>query len=87
MTIRPWGKHLSKLDCKQWSEEWNRHVDEYIALGRDRRSRVDIELAAKIGLHGGPLYRRCEAEGCTKVESRDVDRMKCCGNCKLVRAA
>lgn len=85
MLCRPWGKHLSKVECKEYSEEWNKLVDDYISLRRDRRSRLDIELAAKIGLHGGPLYRHCEAKGCKKVERRDVDKMKCCGSCKLVR--
>ena len=59
-------------------------MDEYIILGKDPRPRLDIELAAKIGLHGGPLYRRCESRDCNKVEGRDVDKMKCCAKCKLV---
>lgn len=65
--------------------EWNRAVDQYMAMQTDFRSRFDIELAAKIGPHGGPLYKHCEAEDCDKVEPRDVEKMKCCAQCKLVR--
>lgn len=65
-------------------EEWNSAVEKYIISGVDGRSRFDIELEAKIGMSGGPLYKKCEAEGCTNVEGREVEKMKCCGSCKLV---
>lgn len=64
--------------------EWNEAVDKYIATQGDPRPPFEIALQAKIGIHGGPLYRHCEAEGCSKVEDRDVDKMKGCGKCKLV---
>lgn len=64
--------------------EWNGAVDRYIATKKDPRPRFDIELEAKIGPHGGPLYRECEAEDCDRVECRDVEKLKCCGSCKLV---
>lgn len=57
--------------------------DEYIASSKDTRERFDIERMSKIGLHGGPLHRRCEASGCDKFGHRDVEKMQCSG-CKLV---
>lgn len=39
-------------------ELFNAAVDSYIAAGVDRRSMLEIECAAKIGLSGGPLYYR-----------------------------
>lgn len=64
--------------------EWNAAVDLYIKDGRDSRPLFDIELQAKIGPDGRPMYKKCEAEGCQKIEKRDVDKMKCCGACKRV---
>lgn len=81
---RPWLGRLSKVESKKRMEEWNHSVEEYIKSSGDTRQKFDIELEAKIGMSGGPLYERCEAEGCPKVESRDVDKMKCCGSCKMV---
>lgn len=65
-------------------DEWNRAVDKYMASGVDPRPRFDIELQSKIGMTGGPLYKICEADNCKKAEGREVDKMKCCGSCKLV---
>jgi len=81
---RLWLGQLSKVECKKRMDEWNGAVDKYIASGKDLRPKIDIELAAKIGMNGGPLYKRCEAESCDRVEVRDVEKMKCCGSCKLV---
>lgn len=81
---RPWLGRFSKVECKKRMDEWNHSVDEYIRSSGDPRSKFDIELEAKIGIGGGPLYKKCEAEGCTKVESRDVVQMKRCRSCKMV---
>ncbi|KAJ7640858.1 hypothetical protein DFH06DRAFT_624075 [Mycena polygramma] len=51
---------------------WNDAVDAYIASGVDRRAPEIIEAAAKVGVSGGPLWRRCEAPGCTEVENKDL---------------
>ena len=58
---------------------WNEAVDKYIEVSGDPRPRLHIERAAKVGPHGGPLYRHCEAEDCERVEGRDVETLKCCG--------
>ncbi|KAJ3483895.1 hypothetical protein NLI96_g6008 [Meripilus lineatus] len=81
---RPWLGRFSKVECKKRMDEWNHSVDEYIRSSGDPRSKFDIELEAKIGIGGGPLYKKCEAEGCTKVESRDVVQMKRCRSCKMI---
>ncbi|KAJ3551211.1 hypothetical protein NM688_g4836 [Phlebia brevispora] len=81
---RPWENQLSKVEAHKRMDEWNKAVDEYIEVKGDKRPRFDIELKAKIGADGGPLYRHCEAEGCTKVEQRDVEKMKCCSGCKKI---
>ena len=81
---RPWEGQISKVEGKKRMDEWNNQVDRYIATAGDPRPRFDIELQAKIGIHGGPLYRRCEAEDCDRVEVRDVEKLKCCGSCKMV---
>ncbi len=67
-------------------DEWNALVDEYIASGKDRRSRFDIERLSKIGAHGGPLYRECEADECKLYEVRDVETLRKCSGCKIVSA-
>lgn len=64
--------------------EWNGLVDEYIATGKDIRPRIDIERMSKIGVHGGPLYRQCEADGCDRYEGIDIQTLKHCAGCKLV---
>ncbi len=84
--LRPWAGQISKQECKIRMDEWNKAVDQYIALGKDKRAKSQIELEAKIGMSGGPLYRYCEASDCPRVEGRDVEKMKCCSGCKLVRA-
>ncbi|EFN55227.1 hypothetical protein CHLNCDRAFT_134489 [Chlorella variabilis] len=45
-------------DQQRRMELFNAAVDSYIAAGVDRRSMLEIECAAKIGLSGGPLYYR-----------------------------
>ncbi|KAF9066082.1 hypothetical protein BDP27DRAFT_1057660 [Rhodocollybia butyracea] len=64
-------------------QEWNATVDRYIALGRDSRSKRDIERAAKIAHSLGALYRSCEAHGCGKAETEDVDKLLTCSGCKM----
>ena len=65
-------------------DEWNEGVDKYIATQGDSRSREVIERCAKIALDGGPLYKRCEAASCERVEGVDVDHLKRCSKCKRV---
>ena len=84
--VSVWTGQLSKIESKRRTDEWNAAVDAYVASGRDPRRLFDVELHAKIGLNGGPLYKHCEAQGCGNVEKRDVEKMKCCGSCKLVRS-
>lgn len=78
----------SRAESKERMDEWNTLVDSYINSTKDARSRFEIELFAKIGMDGGPLYKRCEAQSCTNVEVRDVTpgQMKRCSACKLVSA-
>ena len=66
---------------------WNELVDAYIATGEDPRPPFEIEVEAKIGLNGGPLYRRCEADGCHRLQGRDADSVFCCGGCRRVSAS
>ena len=65
--------------------KWNADVDAYISESSDKRSTFDIELEAKIGWHGGPHYKRCEAKGCVNTEGREIEKMKRCSGCKRVR--
>ncbi|KAF5368927.1 hypothetical protein D9758_002888 [Tetrapyrgos nigripes] len=81
---KPWSGILSKLEGHKRMSEWNKEVDRYIETMHDPRNRIDIEVESKIGPHGGPLYRFCEAEDCDKVEGRDLDKMKACSQCQLV---
>ncbi|KAJ7461478.1 hypothetical protein FB451DRAFT_1268301 [Mycena latifolia] len=63
--------------------EWNEAVDAYIASGVDKRASGVIEAAAKIGLAGGPLYRKCEAARCANMESSNSAKVfSHCGGCK-----
>jgi hypothetical protein len=64
---------------------WNQAVDDYIASGVDHRGRRIIENAAKIGIAGGLLFRKCEANGCANIEGRDSVRLLVCAGCKTVR--
>lgn len=86
-TIRPWRDEFSKFQGKSRMERWNGYIDEYIASGQDKRPRFEIERLSKIGAHGGPLYRQCEAESCERYEGRDVAAFKLCSGCKLVRVS
>ena len=52
-------------------EKWNALVDEYIATGKDKRPRFEIERLSKIGSHGGPLDRQCEAVSCSPWKVMD----------------
>lgn len=66
-------------------QEWNAAVDKYINSGVDPRPRSSIEAAAKIGISLGAMYRKCQADGCDKVEGRDIEKMSTCSRCKVVR--
>ncbi|KAJ7442658.1 hypothetical protein FB451DRAFT_1105628 [Mycena latifolia] len=82
----PWpqGRSISsKYDCRQKQNTWNAAVDKYIASGEDSRPRFEIEVAAKIGTSLGPLFRACEAEGCNKLEGRDIEKVSTCARCKM----
>ncbi|KAJ7284809.1 hypothetical protein C8J57DRAFT_1289539 [Mycena rebaudengoi] len=75
---RTGSRHFAELNQKQW----NTLVDEYIALGVDKRSKRDIEREAKIGTWNGALIRVCEGPGCGKVEEPTV-ALKMCTTCKM----
>lgn len=78
------GRRHRKRDCQENQERWNAAVDSYISQGKDMRTRVEIEQAAKIGLSGGALYRHCEGIGCNKIEGRNIEKLKPCSRCKMV---
>ncbi|KAJ6520225.1 hypothetical protein C8R45DRAFT_53599 [Mycena sanguinolenta] len=79
----PQGRSSSKHYCRQQQKEWNSAVDKYIASGADSRPRFEIESAAKIGISLGALHRVCEADGCEKVEGRDIEKVSTCSRCKM----
>ncbi|KAF5364996.1 hypothetical protein D9758_008095 [Tetrapyrgos nigripes] len=81
---KPWEGIISKIESYDSMREWNAHVDRYIATIPDPRPRIEIEIQSKIGPHGGPLYRFCEAKGCNKVEGRELEKMQGCAGCHLV---
>ncbi|KIY62813.1 hypothetical protein CYLTODRAFT_446995 [Cylindrobasidium torrendii FP15055 ss-10] len=83
---RPWVNVLSRVEGNTRMKEWNDQVDKFIANDMDplHRPRREIEIEAKIGGHGGPLYRRCENEDCEKIELIDVEKLQQCGGCKLI---
>ncbi|KAF5364887.1 hypothetical protein D9758_008106 [Tetrapyrgos nigripes] len=81
---RPWAGLLSKVEYYDRMREWNKIVDQYIATVPDSRTRIEIEIQSKIGPHGGPLYRFCEAEGCKTAEGRDLEKIQGCAGCQLV---
>ncbi|KAJ6490635.1 hypothetical protein C8R47DRAFT_453942 [Mycena vitilis] len=73
---------MSKMDVNDSTRMWNAAVDEYIASGVDSRPTDIIENAAKVGLAGGPLYRRCEAGGCPSLEYRKGVKLSLCSRCE-----
>ncbi|KAJ7640799.1 hypothetical protein DFH06DRAFT_1215271 [Mycena polygramma] len=77
-----WNEVDSKIDGKVSMSKWNQAVDDYITSGVDHRGRRVIENAAKIGSTGGPLFRRCEANGCANVEGRESVKLLLCSGCK-----
>lgn len=81
---RPVDGRLPRNEGKMLSGVWNATVDEYIALGKDRRSTLEIEQAAKLDADFGPLWKRCEASGCTEIEYPGR-KMKACAGCKRAR--
>lgn len=80
---RPMDKLYTKALLKMLSEYWNAEVDEYIASGVDKRSTLMIEQAAKLDPDFGPLWKRCEAPGCSVAERPGL-KMKSCSACKRV---
>ncbi|KAK7462883.1 hypothetical protein VKT23_007462 [Stygiomarasmius scandens] len=81
---RPYQRQLTKQEEQRHMQEWNAAIDRYIETSSDSRSRTEIEIATKIASHGGPLFRRCEADGCEKVEGRDIEKMQKCSQCGLI---
>jgi hypothetical protein len=66
---------------------WNAVVDQYILTASDeKRSKVEIERAAKIGSSNGALYRHCEGQGCDKMEGQGRVTLSQCTKCKIVSA-
>ncbi|KAK7032911.1 hypothetical protein R3P38DRAFT_2773413 [Favolaschia claudopus] len=53
---RPRARKRSRELCEGDQAQWNALVDEYIETQSDKRSRYDIERAAKIGVWHGALY-------------------------------
>ncbi|KAF9560364.1 hypothetical protein CPC08DRAFT_708165 [Agrocybe pediades] len=77
-------KTAARLLRSAQQTNWNACIDKYIALGVDKRSRFDIERAAKISQWGGPYIRDCEFAECGKVEFRDVEKMRQCAKCQII---
>ncbi|KAF9471245.1 hypothetical protein BDN70DRAFT_901489, partial [Pholiota conissans] len=77
------GHNFSRRIQEECQQRWNALIDEYITLGVDYRSKFEIERAAKIGVRAGALVRKCEGQGCWKVERRDVEALKICAKCRL----
>ncbi|KAH9838290.1 uncharacterized protein C8Q71DRAFT_722513 [Rhodofomes roseus] len=75
-----WG---SKVWGKEVASFWNRTVDDYIALGTDTRSKSNIGRAAKLDPFFLPLWKRCEATGCTKIDRPGLT-MKRCRGCQRI---
>ncbi|KAJ7754504.1 hypothetical protein B0H16DRAFT_1418206 [Mycena metata] len=83
--IAPSPSAIRAIPKPQWLQSmktWNSAVDAYIASGVDHRAPETIEAAAKIGYAGGPLWCKCEGEGCSKMESRDAEAFPRCSGCK-----
>jgi hypothetical protein len=78
------GYTFSLIYLIPFHQEWNTAVDKCIASGVDSRSRSEIEEAAKIGISLGAMYRACEADGCNKVEGRNIEKVSTCARCKIV---
>ncbi|KAJ7664280.1 hypothetical protein B0H17DRAFT_1336711 [Mycena rosella] len=74
---------MPKTEWIKVMETWNDAVDAYIAFDAAERPPEIIEAAAKIGLTGGPLYRKCEGAGCANTESsKSAEAFSCCSGCK-----
>ncbi|KAJ7927448.1 hypothetical protein B0H13DRAFT_2653444 [Mycena leptocephala] len=81
-SVPGWIDVTSKVDGKALMGHWNQAIDDCIASGVDHRGWRIIENAAKIGIAGGPLFRKCEANGCANIEGRDSVRLLVCAGCK-----
>ncbi|KAF9471246.1 hypothetical protein BDN70DRAFT_869315 [Pholiota conissans] len=79
----PFGSNFSRKIQEGGMRTWNSLVDQYIEEGTDKRSKFDIERAAKIGIRAGALIRTCEGVGCCKVERRDIEALKSCAKCNI----
>ncbi|KAJ7461481.1 hypothetical protein FB451DRAFT_1044251, partial [Mycena latifolia] len=81
--ISPSAVHtMSKIELNDSIRLWNEAVDVYIGSNVDPRKPEVIENAAKVGLAGGPLHRRCEASGCRKLDGRSGVKLLRCNGCK-----
>lgn len=83
---RPQGRTLDKETCVEVQTRWNHAIDEYISHGTDKRQKIEIERAAKIGRSLGALYKKCEGVNCERQEGKDIDKLVCCSKCKIVSA-
>ncbi|KII86011.1 hypothetical protein PLICRDRAFT_44466 [Plicaturopsis crispa FD-325 SS-3] len=86
LRMRPSGRRQRELSRHMYTllqEAWNAAVDAYIGLGTDARPKEEIERSAKIGIFHGALYRRCEGPQCTKLEGRDIAKLKTCARCSI----
>ncbi|KAJ7114086.1 hypothetical protein C8R44DRAFT_796262 [Mycena epipterygia] len=72
---------MSKVELNNAIRLWNEAVDVYVASKVDRRKPETIENAAKVGLAGGPLHRRCEAASCPSLEDRKGVKLLRCSRC------
>lgn len=75
---------MSKVELNNAIRLWNEAVDVYVASKVDRRKPEAIENAAKVGLAGGPLHRRCEAASCPNLEDRNGVKLLRCSRCNTV---
>ncbi|EMD31354.1 hypothetical protein CERSUDRAFT_89230 [Gelatoporia subvermispora B] len=66
-----------RRDVEKFVETWNAAIDYYITHGVDKRETYEIERNAKLGKNLGALIARCEADGCSAVESRSVRLLRC----------
>ncbi|KAJ6453459.1 hypothetical protein C8R47DRAFT_1168000 [Mycena vitilis] len=80
----PQGRTSSKHYCRQRQKEWNAAVlEKYISSGVDARPVSEIEEAAKVGVSLGAMYRAYEADGCGKVEGRNIEKVFTCAGCQM----
>ncbi|KIM82689.1 hypothetical protein PILCRDRAFT_7602 [Piloderma croceum F 1598] len=81
----PWptGKQRSKIFCRDRQMRWNALVDEYIQTSSDKRPKIEIERAAKLGSSLGALYPVCDGNDCKIRGGGEVNRLCTCSGCKM----